>query len=145
MISSYVLCNYETVPLFYVYNCYKFILNGRSFILAQISDLLHYSVTALMLKILTNIFGILKKPNKLRVIMSFTQRFFVIQNFIFRITVHNLLSNYLKVLFCPNTRTTATKIVRIILVRLQVKLCSIENRELIMPVIYLNLGVITHV
>lgn len=33
-------------------------LKGRSSILAQVSDLLHYSVTALMLKILTNIFGI---------------------------------------------------------------------------------------
>lgn len=57
VISSHVLCNYQMVPLFYVYNCYKFILKGRLSILAQLSDLLHYSVTALMLKILTNIFG----------------------------------------------------------------------------------------
>lgn len=57
VISSLVLCNCKMFPLFYVYNCYKFILEERLSILAQSSNLLHHSVTALMLKFLTNIYG----------------------------------------------------------------------------------------
>lgn len=80
VISSYVPRNYETVPLFYVYNCYKFILKGRSSILAELSHLLHDSVTALMLKILTNIFGIKNHINGNYVIYTWI---FVIKEFYF--------------------------------------------------------------
>lgn len=77
--------------------------------------------------------------------MSFTHEFFLLNDFIFGISVHNSHCNYLKVLFCINIYRAATNNVGIILLQLQIKICSIKNIELIMPLRHLNLEIIIHV